>query len=150
MILIDSADISTCTCLRSYRVAALDMRHHGDTVEDHPDDDNLDFSKDKLSDDVVALWQAVFGEEKPPTVLVGHSVGGAIAVWTAQKGSIPSLEGLIVIDVVEGTAIGAHIVLCSAQCLAFYAVHGFVCPRYDARMEFSSSLQRHCRAWWEY
>lgn len=33
--------------------------------------------------DAVAVWEAVLGEEKPPTVLVGHSMGGAIATWAA-------------------------------------------------------------------
>ena len=41
--------------------------------------------------DAVALWQALLGEEKPPTVFVGHSMGGAIATWAAsrQVGSEP-------------------------------------------------------------
>ena len=34
--------------------------------------------------DAVAVWEAVLGEEKPPTVLVGHSMGGAIATWAAS------------------------------------------------------------------
>ena len=35
--------------------------------------------------DAVALWQALLGEEKPPTVFVGHSMGGAIATWAASR-----------------------------------------------------------------
>ena len=35
--------------------------------------------------DAVAVWRAVVGEEKPPTVLVGHSMGGAIATWAASR-----------------------------------------------------------------
>lgn len=31
-----------------------------------------------------------------------YSMGGAIAVHTAQRGLVPSLIGLVVIDVVEG------------------------------------------------
>lgn len=50
--------------------------------------------------------------QTPPTVLVGHSMGGALAVWAASKdvgGGIPGVEGVCVIDVVEGTALGeAH------------------------------------------
>lgn len=40
------------------------------------------------------------------TLIVGHSMGGGIAVWASQGKRIPSLAGCVVIDVVEGTAIG--------------------------------------------
>ena len=94
--------------LRRHRIVACDMRHHGETVTDDASAD-LDFSKETLREDVVALWREMFAKEAPPTVLVGHSVGGAIAVWTAcldAQDGITSLEGLVVIDVVEGTALG--------------------------------------------
>ncbi|EFN53421.1 hypothetical protein CHLNCDRAFT_9699, partial [Chlorella variabilis] len=39
--------------------------------------------------------------------LVGHSMGGAIAVHAAALGGIPSLAGIVVIDVVEGTAMAS-------------------------------------------
>ncbi|KAI3424160.1 hypothetical protein D9Q98_009519 [Chlorella vulgaris] len=45
--------------------------------------------------------------ELPPTVLVGHSMGGAFAVHAAALGGISSLAGMVVIDVVEGTAIAS-------------------------------------------
>lgn len=89
-----------------HRVVAMDQRHHGLTTTDVDPGDNLNFSKETFSEDAAALWEEMFGEEKPPTVLVGHSFGGAIAVWTAKELPFPSLEGLVVIDVVEGTAIG--------------------------------------------
>jgi protein phosphatase methylesterase 1 len=85
----------------------MDQRHHGLTTTDEDPGENPDFSKSLLSEDAAALWDTMFGEEKPPTVLMGHSFGGAIAVWTAKECPMPSLQGLIVIDVVEGTAIGA-------------------------------------------
>ena len=31
------------------------------------------------------MWQAVLGKEGPPTVFVGHSMGGAIATWAANR-----------------------------------------------------------------
>lgn len=43
--------------------------------------------------------------EKTTIVLIGHSMGGAIAVSASYK--IDSLVGLCVIDVVEGTALDA-------------------------------------------
>jgi hypothetical protein len=41
--------------------------------------------------DAVAVWEALLGEEKLPTVIVGHSMGGAIATWAAslQVGRVP-------------------------------------------------------------
>lgn len=30
------------------------------------------------------MWEDVLGDEKPPTVIVGHSMGGAIATWAAS------------------------------------------------------------------
>ncbi len=59
----------------------------------------------------MALWLALYGpdasKDKVPTLLVGHSMGAAVAVWAATTKRIPSLEGLVAIDVVEGTALGA-------------------------------------------
>jgi protein phosphatase methylesterase 1 len=97
-------------------VVALDMRHHGQTVCDDSEDAELDFMRDTLKEDVLGVWSAMFADEAPPTVLVGHSVGGAIAVWAALTEGIPTLEGLIVIDVVEGTALGAHLTLSLCLC----------------------------------
>lgn len=39
-------------------------------------------------------------------MLVGHSMGGGLAVWAAASKRIAGLEGVVVIDVVEGTALG--------------------------------------------
>lgn len=62
-----------------------------------------------LCEDVVAVWRHLFEDcdFPPPTVLVGHSMGGAIAIRTAAMKQISSLKGAVVIDVVEGTALGA-------------------------------------------
>jgi hypothetical protein len=45
-----------------------------------------------------------------PTLLVGHSMGGALAVRAAASKAISGLEGVVVIDVVEGTALGGSAV----------------------------------------
>ena len=44
----------------------------------------------------------LYGENPPPIMVIGHSMGGAIAVHTAIANHLPSLLGLCVIDVVEG------------------------------------------------
>ncbi|KAK3100220.1 hypothetical protein FSP39_016513 [Pinctada imbricata] len=87
----------TCHC------AAIDLRGHGDTVTK----DDGDLSAENLSSDVGAVIKELYGEEPPPIILIGHSMGGAIAVHTAQRRLVPSLIGLVVIDVVEGTALEA-------------------------------------------
>jgi protein phosphatase methylesterase 1 len=89
-----------------FKVVAMDMRHHGES-EAGDEGSEMDMSRETLQADAVAVWEALFGETHPPAVLVGHSVGGAIAIWTALAAEgISTLEGIIVIDVVEGTAVG--------------------------------------------
>ncbi|KAK9838122.1 hypothetical protein WJX81_002596 [Elliptochloris bilobata] len=84
-----------------FRIAAMDMRGHGETTTE----DNCDLSAATLVQDAAAVWAALYGEERAPTVLVGHSMGGAVAVrLAAEPQGVPALEGLAVIDVVEGTA----------------------------------------------
>ena len=43
----------------------------------------------------------------PPVILVGHSMGGAVAVRLCDEGRLGSQVGLVVIDVVEGSAVDA-------------------------------------------
>ena len=47
------------------------------------------------------------GGTPPPVVVVGHSMGGAIAVRVSDERLLASQVGLIVIDVVEGSALDA-------------------------------------------
>ncbi|VDP28880.1 unnamed protein product [Schistosoma curassoni] len=86
-----------CQCL------AVDMRGHGDTKCLNDDD----LSIDTLSKDIIKIIFAMYPMEAPPIILVGHSMGGAVAVHVACKRTIPSLAGLVVIDVVEGSALSS-------------------------------------------
>ncbi|KAI1289779.1 Protein phosphatase methylesterase 1 [Halotydeus destructor] len=93
-----------CHC----KIAAIDLRGHGSTRTNNDDD----LSASTLAHDVGYTIKALLAEEEdsePPIVLIGHSMGGAIAAHCAMSCTevIPSLTGLIVIDVVEGTAIDA-------------------------------------------
>lgn len=45
----------------------------------------------------------MFPDGPPPVILIGHSMGGAVAVETARI--LPGVVALCVIDVVEGTAL---------------------------------------------
>uniref|UniRef100_A0A8B9RG14 Protein phosphatase methylesterase 1 n=1 Tax=Astyanax mexicanus TaxID=7994 RepID=A0A8B9RG14_ASTMX len=78
---------SRVTC----RVLAMDLRGHGKVYH-------------FFSRDVANVVRATYGEVPPPIVLVGHSMGGAIAVHAASGSLLPSVVGLVVIDVVEGSA----------------------------------------------
>ncbi|GLC37763.1 hypothetical protein PLESTB_001474300 [Pleodorina starrii] len=141
-----------------YRVVAPDMRGHGLTSTDK----DTDFSKETMSEDIIAIWEHMFGGDSggggapgscaasvstavspqaagdaggaplaaatsspqappatagaaagvkadgpPAGILVGHSMGGGLAVWAAAAKRIRRLEGVVVIDVVEGTALAA-------------------------------------------
>ncbi|CAM9608271.1 unnamed protein product [Lampetra planeri] len=85
------------------RVVAVDLRGHGDTHVSNPED----LSAETMAKDVGAVVEALYGENPLPVIMVGHSMGGAIAVHAATANVIPTLVGLIVIDVVEGTAMDA-------------------------------------------
>lgn len=57
--------------------------------------------------DVQAVLSQLFGDSVPVSILVGHSMGGALATRAAQHWTVGSLGGLVVIDVVEGSAVEA-------------------------------------------
>ncbi|CAL8377777.1 unnamed protein product [Gadus morhua 'NCC'] len=83
----------------SCRVLAMDLRGHGATQVQCDD-----FSTQTMSRDVANVVQACYGETPPPMVLIGHGVGGAIAVHAASSMLLPTIVGLVAIDVVEGSA----------------------------------------------
>ncbi len=82
------------------RAVAVDLRGHGDSRTG----DDGDLSSDTLADDVcrVAEKVAPSSSGSPHVMLVGHSMGGALAVHAALKERIAGLVGICVIDVVEG------------------------------------------------
>ncbi|XP_060887908.1 protein phosphatase methylesterase 1-like isoform X2 [Labrus mixtus] len=90
---------SRVTC----RILAMDLRGHGATLVHQLDN----FSTQSMSSDVASVIQACYGETPPPIVLIGHGVGGAIAVYTASNMLLPTTVGLVAIDVVEGSAMDA-------------------------------------------
>uniref|UniRef100_A0A3P8V729 Protein phosphatase methylesterase 1 n=1 Tax=Cynoglossus semilaevis TaxID=244447 RepID=A0A3P8V729_CYNSE len=88
---------SRVTC----RVLAMDLRGHGEHLQHCCKLWPRPFS------DVANVIKACYGEAPPPIVLVGHGVGGAIAVHTASNALLPTTVGLVAIDVVEGSAMEA-------------------------------------------
>uniref|UniRef100_A0A8C5F4C5 Protein phosphatase methylesterase 1 n=1 Tax=Gadus morhua TaxID=8049 RepID=A0A8C5F4C5_GADMO len=85
------------------RVVAMDLRGHGDTKVQ----DSEDLSAETMASDISKVVEVLYGDAPPPILMIGHSMGGAIAVHAAAANHIPSLLGLCVIDVVEGTAMEA-------------------------------------------
>lgn len=97
--------VKSLTELAHVRILAVDLRGHGSTHSDRDDD----LSADTLAKDVALLFQHIAGNDGERVILMGHSLGGAIAVRSSLLSEYfgPSLAGLIVIDVVEGTALDA-------------------------------------------
>uniref|UniRef100_A0A6B2EI19 Protein phosphatase methylesterase 1 n=1 Tax=Phlebotomus kandelakii TaxID=1109342 RepID=A0A6B2EI19_9DIPT len=86
-----------CQCL------AVDLRGHGDTETS----DDWDLSATTVATDVARVLSAIYPDDNPPIILVGHSMGGAIATHLVHLNLVSNLIGLTVIDVVEGTAMDA-------------------------------------------
>ncbi|XP_070053050.1 uncharacterized protein [Nicotiana tomentosiformis] len=84
------------------RIVAMDLRGHGKSATQNDVDLSIEvLLKDTLCGDVFSVLKTMYGDAPPAIVIVGHSMGGAVAVHVAAKKSLPSLAGLVVVDVVE-------------------------------------------------
>lgn len=89
-------------------VLAFDARGHGHSQAEQ----ETCLDAETQVDDAVTLLVEFFRRARPDEalprfVVCGHSMGGAIAIRIAASRRLPSIVGLIVIDVVEGTAMAA-------------------------------------------
>lgn len=92
------------TTLVTCRVIAPDLRGHGETrcVDEH------DLSKETQVKDISEIFNKVYGGTDLQVCLVGHSMGGALAVHTLNAKALSAdVAALVVIDVVEGSAMEA-------------------------------------------
>ncbi|KAF2367965.1 Alpha/beta hydrolase fold-1 [Trinorchestia longiramus] len=94
-----------CNEVPQCQVLAFDQRGHGSTKTVDPSN----MAASSLARDVGRVLDAVMGPAmKVPVVLVGHSMGGAVAVHAEFEQHLSvQVAGLVVIDVVEGTAVAA-------------------------------------------
>lgn len=83
-----------------YFIVAPDLRGHGMTEAEG------DLSCQQMSQDVLEIVRKVCPHK--PIILVGHSMGGAVAIRACGSASrADHIMGLVVLDVVEGTALGS-------------------------------------------
>jgi len=91
-------------------------RAHGETQVEN----EYEMSKQNLVEDIALILITKYGSDNPPPyLLVGHSLGGALTVhcchYVKKNDSnqdvmiLPSIVGICVIDVVEGTALNSLI-----------------------------------------
>lgn len=94
-------------------ILSLEARAHGSVVTSPATGDELhDFSIAALAADALAMitltTSAMSWPALPPTILLGHSLGGAIITDLAASAALgPALVGYAVVDVVEGSALDA-------------------------------------------
>ncbi|KAL8452821.1 hypothetical protein Emag_002194 [Eimeria magna] len=72
-----------------------------------PQEEQQDHTSSQASEGINEPTPSQDSDALPSVILVGHSMGGAIATRMAASGRIPHLHGLMVLDVVEGTALAA-------------------------------------------
>lgn len=94
-------------------ILALQARGHGSVIKSKADQiETLDYSLSTLASNALRMIRLTQSHLSwptlPPSVLVGHSLGGAIVTQLAADFALgPQLIGFCVLDVVEGSAVEA-------------------------------------------
>ena len=106
--------------VRGYPALALDLRGQGESALGDP----AEFSPDALARDVIAACRAAGVDG--PVVLVGHSMGGRVAMRLAAidaaetaGGAKPFLAACVVEDMCCSQRPGAELVVCAADPLPY-------------------------------
>jgi protein phosphatase methylesterase 1 len=106
-----------CKTQTKVEIYAIDLRHHGESISMR--DSGSDFSLGRMVEDVAMILKHLFSQTEidRKCVLIGHSMGASVAsslalredIWTKDVNdkNKTSLAGLIVVDVVEGSALKA-------------------------------------------
>eukprot|EP01089_Gocevia_fonbrunei_P019308 TRINITY_DN6800_c0_g1_i1.p1 TRINITY_DN6800_c0_g1~~TRINITY_DN6800_c0_g1_i1.p1 ORF type:complete len:332 (-),score=42.90 TRINITY_DN6800_c0_g1_i1:33-1028(-) len=88
------------------QVIAYDYRGHGSSSTAN----DTDLSLQTLSSDTILVLQHLYPEDspRPPLIVVGHSLGGSVAVDVVQSKKLGSWPvGVVVVDCVEDTAVNS-------------------------------------------
>ncbi|KAF8820406.1 putative chain a, pp2a-specific methylesterase apo form (pme) [Cardiosporidium cionae] len=149
------------TLKQTMRILAYDCRGHGETKCEHP----TNLSAEQLTEDGLMLLKKMYASyvnsesDSPSVFLVGHSMGGAIAVRMAASSQVAELKGLVVIDAVEGTTLAAlpsMYALLSKRPVAFRSIEdaiqwsmesGTLHNRTAARLSIPSQLIQQADKW---
>ncbi|KAJ2764933.1 Protein phosphatase methylesterase 1 [Coemansia nantahalensis] len=112
-------------------VVAADARGHGGTTGGSEGDLRLE----RLVDDLVGVVAAVLRENSSArdVVLVGHSMGGAVVAHACRR--IPRVLGVVLVDIVEGTALDS-----------LHAIPGFIAARPTAFASVGAAIRWHLDA----
>ncbi|ORX47483.1 protein phosphatase methylesterase [Hesseltinella vesiculosa] len=85
-------------------IMAFDCRGHGDTKTT----DDTNYRLTRLSQDFIDVVKEVYQPiDQYDFILVGHSMGGSVVVDVAYQKLLPNVLGVVVLDVVEGSALEA-------------------------------------------
>lgn len=82
-------------------ILCYDCRGHGKTYTS----DDSDVSLETLSKDLVNICNTLYPDPTTEFILVGHSLGGAVVANVAANQMLPHIFGLVLVDIVEGTAL---------------------------------------------
>lgn len=89
-------------------VLAPDLRGHGDTTTKDDEDLSIKTQANDVRMIIDAYMESLPDDQSlPGLIIVGHSMGGAVAVHAAALLDPALVLGLVVIDVVEGSAMDA-------------------------------------------
>lgn len=94
-----------------FGVMSFDCRGHGSSRVGPVSTDPPDLSLSTLADDMVRLLKVLYPNRStaPSLVLIGHSMGGSIVTEACARiqAEVTHVIGLVILDVVEGSAIAS-------------------------------------------
>ncbi|KAL5038317.1 Protein phosphatase methylesterase 1 [Batrachochytrium dendrobatidis] len=98
-------NLTTASTSTECSILCYDARAHGSTASE-----SEDIPLNVLSNDLAAIINHCYPQpHKRDIILVGHSLGGSVVVDAMSRSLVQGVRGVVVLDVVEGTAIDSLI-----------------------------------------